>query len=61
MSVVYQTQLMLSLETCKKLLRNISMNVTKIIIYERIYRFKSMAKRVKMEELFEDDTLVLVI
>lgn len=37
------------------------MNVTKIIICERIYRFKSVAKRVKMEELFEDDTLVLVI
>jgi hypothetical protein len=61
MTVAYQTQLMSSLETCKKLLRNIPMNVTKIIIYDHINRFKSMAQRIKIEKLFHDDTLVLVI
>jgi len=58
MCAVYHTQLMLSLEACKKLL---PMSVTKIIIYDHIYRFKSMAKRIEMEELFQDDTVVLVI
>jgi hypothetical protein len=37
------------------------MNVTKIIIYDHIYRFKSVAKRIKMDELFQDDTIVLII
>jgi len=37
------------------------MNVSKIIICDHIYRFKSVAKRIKMEELFQDDTVVLVI
>jgi hypothetical protein len=37
------------------------MNVTKIIIFDHIYRFKSVAKRIEMEELFQDDVIVLVI